>query len=100
MRRPLAWISGAAGAAALARALWRRRRPAAPEPAPAVDPRAEELRRKLAESRAVVDERDRFEESETTVDEAEPTPDVEARRRRVHEQGRAATQQMRAPDPE
>jgi hypothetical protein len=64
------------------------------------DPRAEELRRKLAESRSIADERDRFEEAETTVDAAEPTPDVDERRRRVHAQGREATQQMRAPDTE
>ena len=72
------------------------RRPPAPElePVPAEqepDPRAGELRAKLAESRAVVDEREEFEAAETPVDEADP----EERRRRVHEQGRAAVDEMR-----
>ena len=71
------------------------------------DPRAEELRQKLDESRAVVDERDEFEAGETPVDEADPgeavddrrraDPDaaVEDRRQSVHERGRAAAEQMR-----
>jgi hypothetical protein len=73
-------------------AFLRRRRgeePAAP------DPRAEELRRKLAESRAMVAERDEFEAAELTVDLAEPAPeDPESRRRAVHEAGRATVDQM------
>jgi hypothetical protein len=64
------------------------------EPA-APDPRAEELRRKLAESRAMVAERDEFEAAELTVDLAEPAPeDPESRRRAVHEAGRATVDQM------
>jgi hypothetical protein len=60
------------------------------------DPRAEELRRKLAESRAMVAEREEFEAAELTVDRAEPAPeDPESRRRGVHEVGRAAAEQMR-----
>ena len=70
----------------------RRRR----EPRVGSDPRAEELRRRLAESRSIVEERDEFEAAELTVDLAEPAPeDPESRRRHVHEAGRAAVDQMR-----
>jgi hypothetical protein len=90
MRARTAWLGaiGVAGAAVV-RAL--RRKPA---PAPAPDPRAEELRQKLEESRAVVDEREEFESAETPVDEAE----VDDRRRSVHERARAAAEQMRGGD--
>jgi hypothetical protein len=72
--------------------LRRRRELVAHEP----DPRAEELRRKLAESRALVDEREEFEGAELTVDRAEPAPeDPESRRRAVHESARATVEQMR-----
>ncbi len=85
MRRPLAW-------------LFRRRPPAEAETSEAEtpDPRADELRQKLAEARSVVDERDEFEAAETTVDQAEPaTPSADERRREVHEAGRARVEQMR-----
>ena len=90
VRARTAWLGalGVAGAA-VARALRRK-----PLPAPAPDPRAEELRQKLDESRAVVDEREEFESAETPVDKAEPA-DVTDRRRAVHERGRAAAEQMR-----
>lgn len=66
------------------------------EPEAGSDPRAEELRRKLAESRAMVAERDEFEAAELTVDLAEPAPeDPESRRRSVHEAARATVEQMR-----
>ncbi|TML04968.1 MAG: hypothetical protein E6G36_04235 [Actinobacteria bacterium] len=89
MPRPWAWLLGAF---ALFGFLRRRR-----EPAVAVqDPRAEELRRKLEESRAIVEERDEFEAAELTVDLAEPAPeDPESRRHAVHEAGRAAVERMR-----
>ncbi|HSC72749.1 MAG TPA: hypothetical protein VLB89_01200 [Gaiellaceae bacterium] len=77
MRRPWAW---AVGGLALA-GLLRRRRDAA---VGAVDPRADELRVKLAESRSTVEERE------------VPAPeDAEARRRAVHESARATVAQMR-----
>ena len=98
MRGRLLWFVGgiALGGAALARLLRPRRPHAAIEPGP--DPRAAELRRKLAESRTIVSERDEFEAAETPIDEAEPAaPEVEDRRRRVHEEGRAAAQRMRRP---
>jgi hypothetical protein len=72
------------------RPFWRRRRE------PAADPRAEELRRKLDESRSLVDERDEFEGAEVPVDLAEPAPeDPESRRRAVHESARATVDEMR-----
>jgi hypothetical protein len=90
MRARTAWLGafGVAGAAVV-RALRRQ-----PSPAPVADPRAEELRQKLDDSRAVVDEREEFESAETPVDEAE----VDDRRRAVHERGRAAADQMRGGD--
>jgi hypothetical protein len=97
----------AVGGAALATVLLRRRRgpveqlaPGAevlptPQPTePAADPRADELRRKLAEAReGAADEQD-FEAAgmgaETIVDE-----EVDDLRRRVHEEARAAAEEMR-----
>ena len=82
MRRLLTWIAGAAGGLAAYRAVNRRK--AASEPVTAeVDP-AQELRAKLAEART----------------EPEPEPeaapgDLDARRRDVHEQARAAIDEMR-----
>lgn len=100
MRRLLAWLGAAFGGLALYRALARRRAAAVEveeqREAPAADVRAEELRRKLAESRALVDEREEFEQGETTVDHADPeavTP--EERRRDVHERGREVAEKMR-----
>jgi hypothetical protein len=95
MRRLLAWLAGGF-------AVWRlvargRLRPAALPPAPAPDTRAEELRAKLAEAREIVDEREADEEREVTVDRAEPAPGLapESRRREVHENARAAVDEMR-----
>jgi hypothetical protein len=88
MRRLVAWLLGAF---ALFGFLRRKRAPDVP-----ADPRAEELRRKLAESRSMVEERDEFEGAELTVDRAEPAPeDPETRRRAVHEEGRATVERMR-----
>jgi hypothetical protein len=93
MRRPAAWLIGAFAAAGLLR----RRKTSVPavEPDAEPDTRAEELRRKLEESRAIVDEREEFEAAETTVDAAEAPGDPELRRRAVHEAGRAAAERMR-----
>ena len=61
-----------------------------------MDSRADELRRKLAESRSLVEEREEFEAAELTVDLAEPAPeDPESRRRAVHDSARATVEQMR-----
>jgi len=90
MRRPLAWVVG--GAALLG--FLRRRQP--PAPATVADPRADELRRKLEESRSIVQEREEFEVGETPVDQAEPLPaDPAQRRREVHDEARATVEQMR-----
>ena len=91
MRGRTAWIAGALGAAGVAyRAL--RRRP------PAAEPRAEELRRKLDESKQVVDDRAEFESGETPVDQAEVS--LDAKRAAVHERGQAAAREMRGSNEE
>lgn len=70
--------------------LWKRwRRPEAATVTADVeaDDRAEELRAKLAESRAT-------EEPAAEEASSEPNDSVEERRRRVHEEGRAAIDEM------
>ena len=89
MKRPLAWLLGAIAVFGFLR---RRHDPADTK----LDPRAEELRRKLDESRSLVEERDEFEDGELTVDLAEPAPeDPESRRRALHDTARATVEQMR-----
>jgi hypothetical protein len=87
MRRLLALI----GVIALVRAWLKHRgtRAAAGE----IDPRADELRRRLDESRAVAQqqEADDFTSGETPVD-------AEERRRDVHARGRSAIDEMRGDD--
>jgi hypothetical protein len=84
MRRLYAWLAGAAGGLAVYRALKHRR----PEPAAlaeqAPDPRAAELRARLAEAQ---------DGDAEPAGDSEPL-DPEARRRLVHEQGRAALDEM------
>jgi hypothetical protein len=125
----LAWLAGGigVGVAAAYRAL--RSQPSqAPPVEERPDPRADELRQKLAEARAAVDEREEFEAGETPVDEApDPEPAAEPsvrasgpvegvsgeqggspapaepldeRRRRVHERAKASARKMRSRDPE
>ncbi|MGZ4366764.1 MAG: hypothetical protein ACXVFD_14360, partial [Gaiellaceae bacterium] len=90
MKHPVAWMLG--GFAVFG--FLRRRREA---PAVSPDPRAAELRRKLAESRSILAERDEFEGGEVTVDLAEPAPeDPETRRRAVHETARDTVRRMRS----
>jgi hypothetical protein len=96
VRRPFALVSAGLAALGLYGALASRRRRPLPAPAPAApDPRAEELRRKLAESRAIVEEREEFEAAETPVDRVEPAPELDERRRRVHERARGTARKMR-----
>jgi hypothetical protein len=85
MRRLVGWIAGAMGGLAAYR--WLRRRPqVATEPAPAEpDVRADELRTKLAETR----------ETEPVAEEPPEPESPEDRRRRVHEEGRAAVDDMK-----
>jgi len=84
-----------AGAAAY-RGLTRR------SPAPVIpEPHVEALKARLAESKAVVEEREEFEAGETPVDEVTgPEAEVEDRRKAVHERGRAAADEMRGPSPD
>jgi len=59
------------------------------------DPAAE-LRRKLDESRSIVEEREEFEAAETTVDQVEPG--VDERRRAVHDRARSTIEDTRSTD--
>ncbi|MGB2953395.1 MAG: hypothetical protein WBB74_08370 [Gaiellaceae bacterium] len=93
MRNRFGWIAGAVGAAGVVVYRFVRRRPAAEVP----DARAEELRRKLDESRTI-DDREEFEAAETRVDEAEPAPPLDERRRGVHDRARATVDEMRRPE--
>jgi hypothetical protein len=60
------------------------------------DARAGDLRRRIEESRLLLDERDEFEGAETPVDEADP----EARRRDVHDRARQMVERMRGDEPQ
>src|SRR2546423_4540460 len=97
MRRPLTLLSGALAGFGLYKLLAARRQAPVFEgpPEPREDARAEELRRKLAESRTIVEEREEFESAETPVDRAEPAPEVDERRKRVHDEGRRTAECMR-----
>jgi hypothetical protein len=87
VRARLAWLVGAIGLAGLV-AYLRRRGRASVEAAP--DPHAEELRRTLEDSRAAAAEQ--FQEP---ADEPQtPAGELDARRREVHERGRAALDEM------
>jgi hypothetical protein len=113
MQRNAALAVGALAGAAAA-LLFRRRPRTEPGAAPRelVPDQAEELRRKLAEARATHADEDDFEAAgmgaETIVTEEPrpavpseaagerpPTDEFEAMRRRVHEEGRAAAEEMR-----
>ena len=101
MHRRLALLTG--GAAVGIAALWRtvRRRPAGWVEIEPVDARAEELRKRLDESRAVIKDREEFEGAETTVDAIEDvSADPSERRRAVHAEGRDAVERMRGSTPE
>jgi hypothetical protein len=93
VKRLFAWVAGAAGGLAAYRAV--KGRPKAQERA--VDTRAEELKARLEAARLAEDDRDDFESGEVPVDEAlDPQLlDPGARRAQVHEQGRAALDEMR-----
>jgi hypothetical protein len=81
MKRLTAWLTGLAGGVAAARIF---RRAPAPVPVHEPDP-ADALRTKLAESKSVQPE----------PEPAEEPDDPDARRRAVHERGRAAVDEMR-----
>jgi hypothetical protein len=102
MRRLTAWIAGV-GSGVVAYRFWRRHGQPAAEPSTAApetaaqDERAEELREKLAESRAG-DEPSPAEPSQAEPDE--PPEAVEERRQRVHDEGRAALDEMKPDESE
>jgi hypothetical protein len=103
MRRLTAWIGGAVGGIAAYRLLRRRLQPApepSPEPAPAdADARAEELRVKLAETRTaepVVEQAPAEPAAEATVEQPPEPESPDERRRQVHEEGRAAVDEMKS----
>jgi hypothetical protein len=91
VRNRAAWIAGALGAAGVAYRALRR------HPKPDADPRADELRRKLDESKTLVDEREEFESGETTVDAVDPAT-VEEKRAAAHERGQEAVNEMKRPN--
>ena len=96
VRRLFGWMAGLVGLAALARVLVRRERStAAATPAqPAPDP-AEELRRKLSDSRT---EPVAIEEPMVATEPgAEPRESLEERRARVHAKAEAAITEMQEP---
>jgi hypothetical protein len=89
MRRFADWLGGAVWGVVAYR-LWKRwRKPLAATGPDAAEPddRAEELRAKLAESRAS--------DEPSPAEPGESPESVEERRRRVHEEGRAAIDEMR-----
>jgi len=87
MRKRLTWLLVTLGIAALVRRLKRRGGHAEPAPAASTDDPANELRRKLAESRSADEGENAPTPPETTVEE---------RRAEVHEHGRAALDDMRS----
>jgi hypothetical protein len=98
VRARLVWVAAAAaavGGVAAGRLLRKRTSRADADP-------ADDLRRKLDESRALDAEREEFELGETPVDQAEaPAESLEERRRRVHERAQAVAEEMRSePDGE
>jgi len=88
VRNRAAWIAGALGAVGVAYRSLRR------QPKQAADPRADELRRKLDESKPLVEEREEFESGETTVD-AVDSPTLEEKRAAVHERSQTAAREMK-----
>ena len=96
MRKAIALLAGGAAlGAGLARLLRRGPRPHQ-ELDTGPDPRADELRTRLAEAREIEADRHDDEAAETPVDEAEATgDDLEERRRKVHAQGHAVAGEMR-----
>ncbi len=88
-------VGGAAVVAGAVAARLRRRAHQLPPSPPAVDPRAEELRRKLAESRELVGEQAEFEAAETPIDAVEPVGPIDEERRQLHARARATVDDMR-----
>ena len=95
MRKLLTGLLGAIGVAALWRFLTRKPAGHAEAPVPAAPDPADELRRKLAEARETVDDRDEYDAAEgTPVDQVEEPRSLEERRRAVHQQAQEALGRM------
>ena len=96
MKQKAALLAGAV-TGVVAAVVLRGRRATRETPRDLPDPRAAELREKLAQAREEAADESDFEAAgmgaETIV--AEEEGDVEAARRRVHEQGRATAEEMR-----
>jgi hypothetical protein len=96
MRRLVKWAVVTLGVAALVRWLRRRDRTAGAPAVEHADDPAEELKRKLAESRATDDE------TESAIEDVEPpaapTSSVEERRAAVHDEARSALSEMTPSD--
>jgi hypothetical protein len=89
VKRLFAWVAGAAGGLAAYRAMKGKR--VEVEVEVERDGRAEELKARLEAARLAEDDREDFESGEIAVDEA---LDPQTRRAHVHEQGRAALDEM------
>jgi hypothetical protein len=98
VRRLFGWTAGLVGIAALARVLARRQARTAPPPTSAPDP-AQELRRKLDESRGRAGMDDAGSTSAPAAEasaRAEPTETLDERRARVHAKAQEALEAMGA----
>jgi len=101
VKRLIAWVAGAAGGLAAVRALkGAQRHPVQVEPAPGADARAEELKARLRHAReAGRDHAAPKLEPEVAAEPADAVQlDPAARRAQVHEQGRAALDEMQGLD--
>lgn len=87
MRKLLKWSLVTLGVVAVVRHLRRRRAKAEPVPYTAAADPADELRRKLADSRAA---------DEPAAPSSAPASTVEERRAEVHAEGQAAVDEMRS----
>ena len=107
MKRFIAWVAGAAGGLAAYRAVKGRRPRLQPAFEAGADARAEELKARLRRAREAADDRgeapvelpvDGAELLDSEPLDSEPL-DPAARRAQVHEQGRAALDEMRGEQP-
>lgn len=94
MKRLIAWVAGAAGGLAAYRALKGKRHPLQVEPDPGADARAEELKARLQHAREAAADPDLPEPAPAAGPQDAVLPDPSARRAQVHEQGRAALDEM------
>ena len=101
MKRLIAWVAGAAGGLAAYRAVpayramrGKRHPLQEAEPDPGADTRAEELKARLQHAREAAADPDLTEPAAAAEAQDAALPDPAARRAQVHEQGRAALDEM------